>query len=110
MFYYASETINGVANSVVYGDGLTSTEASRKKVKSIMAVVNSRANNYMELWLEKELVARIHDSNLNLTTDLCKYEIELDLEIPVGQTLTPAIRCGATATNLILVYKYEEIT
>ena len=110
MFYYASEVINGAANSTVYGDGLTSTEASRKRVKSIMVTASARQNNYLELWLEKELVGRIHDNVLSLPTDLAKYEIELDVEIPIGQTLTPAVRCGGTATDMVVVYKYEEIT
>lgn len=109
MKYYASETITGVANSTTYGNGLTSTGQSRKKVNKIYATVSSKAGNYLELWLEKERIAQIHDDILNLATDLAKLEIELDIEIPVGQTLVPAFRCGGTANIITLVYQYEEI-
>ena len=109
MFYYASETINGSANSTVYGDGLTSTEASRKRIKSIIVTTSARQGNYLELWLEKELVGRIHDDVLDLASDVPKHEFEMDVEIPIGQTLTPAVRCGGTATDMVVVYKYEEI-
>ena len=109
MFYYASETITGVANATKYGDGLTSTEVSRKRVKSIYVVTSTRAGNYLELWLEKERIAQIHDDVINIATDNPKTEIDLDVEIPVGQTLIPALRCGGTATTITIVYKYEEI-
>jgi len=107
MRYFHSETINGVANSTVYGSGLTSTEAEKKTLKRVYIITSARQGNFAELWREKERIAMIHDNALNLATDDTKTVFDVDIEIPVGQTVKPAVRCGGTATNLVIVYEYE---
>lgn len=107
MRYFDSETITGSANSTVYGQGLTSTEAEKKVLKRIYFIVSARQGNFAEIWKEKERLANIHDNVINLATDDTKTVFEVDIEIPTGQTVKPAIRCGGTATNLVVVYEYE---
>ena len=110
MRFYASETITGVANSTVYGSGLTSTEAERKRITRVWIVTSARAGNYAELWIEKERIANVHDDVLSLNTDTPKFVLDVDIELEIGKTLKPAIRCGGTATNITVVYEYEVIT
>ena len=107
MRFYHSETINGVANSTVYGTGLTSTEAERKRITRIWAIPSARAGNYFELWIEKERIANVHDDLLPLATDTFRIDLPVDIELEVGKSLKPAIRCGGTATNVTVIFEYE---
>lgn len=110
MRLYESETITGAANAVVYGQGITSTEAERKRVLKIYVITSARQGNYFELWIGQQRIASIHDDFLQLNTDHPKQGLDVDVELEVGKTLVPAIRSGATATNITVIYEYELIT
>ena len=107
MLYYRSETIVGQANKTVYGKGLTSTEAEKKTLKGIYCITSGRSENFLEVWKESERIAEINDMLLPVATDNPKQMIELDVQIPVGQTVAPALRCGGTATTVRVIYVYE---
>ena len=107
MLYYRSETIIGQANKTVYGKGLTSTEAEKKKLKGLYIITSGRSDNYVEVWKESERIAEINDMLLPLASDNPKQMVEIDVDIPVGQSVAPALRCGGTATTIRVVYVYE---
>ena len=107
MRYYKSETINGVANQTVYGKGLTSTEAEKITLVNIYFITSARQGNYAEVWKEKERLAEINDNAIPLPADNPKQAFEMDIDIPVGQTVNVALRCGGSATDLTVIYEYE---
>ena len=44
---------------------------------------------------------------MNAVSDEQKQPFEIDVDIPVGQTVAPALRCGGTATTIQVLYEYE---
>jgi len=106
---YEYETINGVANKTVSGSGLMSNDVSHKKLEKIILITSSREGNVIELYLEKEKVFSVKDDVANLSSDNPKQEYVIDVDIPVGQKIVPALTCGGTATNLTIVYEYTEV-
>jgi len=107
--FYVYETINGVANEKVFGNGIMSNEVSHKKLKKVILITSNRVGNIIEFYLEQEKVFETTDIIANVNSDNLKQEYELDIEIPVGQKIVPALSCGGTATNLTVIYQYEEI-
>lgn len=107
--FYTYETINGVANEKTFGNGIMSNEVSHKRLKKLILITSSRAGNIIEFYLEQEKVFEATDTIANVSADNPKQEYELDIEIPVGQKIVPALSCGGTATDLTVVYQYEEI-
>lgn len=104
---YYSETITGVSNTVVYGSGLSSTEAEPKRVLNVMVVVSARNGNMVEGWIERERILQVYDLLFPLQTDTFRLNLPIELEIPIGKTFNFAVRSGATATTLYVTYEYE---
>lgn len=107
MRLYTYEVVSGVANQEVGGTGITSTQEEPKRIIGVYVIVSARAGNIVKLAVEREDIAEIHDDFLPTNTDFPKPFIELDLELPVGETLKPFIKSGATATNITVIYVYE---
>jgi len=110
MRYYQSEVIYGQPNKTVYGNGLTSTEAEKKRINKIYLVADNRAGNYFEGWIEKERVLNIEDSLIPIHGENFRIGLEVDIDLEVGKTFKPALRCGGTANKVIVVYEYEVTT
>ncbi len=115
---YQKFTVTGQANLTIYDGGITSTDAEKKKVISIIVSTSGQVGNDVQLWLEREKKADIPDFNLDTVeasgTNIYKStnkinELPVDLEIPVGQTLKVAIKCGGTLKSLYGAYKYEVV-
>jgi hypothetical protein len=104
---YYSETITGVANKEVLGNGITSTEAEPKRINKVSITVSQRVGNWIRIYIERERLADIIDYEFPLTTDTFRREIIFELNIPVGQTFKVGIACGGTASNLNVVYECE---
>ncbi len=107
----------GVINNRVYDTGLTSTEAEKKHVESIIVSVSGHIGNIIEIWLEREKLFEIPDYCIDtdevagaanpFKSVVKKQEIPIDTEIPVGQKMQVAILCGGTAKNLRGCYVYR---
>ena len=104
---YESERVVGVANTETFGTGITSTEAEPKTLAAVFITVSAREQNRIRLWLEREKILDVIDGVLPLEGDYFRYEIPVDLEIPIGRTVKPAVLCGGTATDLNIAFKYE---
>ena len=114
--------VEGVANEITYDDGLTSTEAEKKRLISIHAQVESYSrtdDNDIQGWLERAKVFDLPDtllptqkgSDAEETEDTPRSrEIPVEVDIPAGQTFKIAIKCAATAKTIRGVYEYEIIT
>ena len=117
MKYYHGETVTGVINTRTYGDGIQSTETEKKHVLGAYINVDEYQDNDVEFYIQRENIVRIPDyfvdtyddtggtSTLYSTNKLIYIDLGFDLKM--GETLKAAINCGATATDLRVVYVYE---
>jgi len=111
--------ITGVANAITYDDGLKSTEAEKKRLLSIDLLTSGVAGNDVQGYHERAKVYDIPDYLIDYEAGsdvanqakpgLRMNNVEVGLEIPVGEVFKVAIKCGATAKNLYGCYNYELI-
>lgn len=111
--------ITGVSNKIIYDSGLTSTSAEKKRLLSIDVLLNGQADNDLQGYHEKAMVFEIPDRLMDVendtwTTNLAKpgariNNIEVGLDIPVGETFKLAMKCGATVKDAYGTYNYELI-
>lgn len=117
MVYFKLFRITGVANAVIYDEGLSSTQENPKRLLSVVVQVTGYAGNDVQGWFEREKIFDIPDKcvdtdvsagSTNVQTSFNRLnEIEVGLDMPVGSTFKTAIRCGATNKDLIGAYRYE---
>jgi hypothetical protein len=109
--------ITGVANDIIYDDGLKSSEAEKKRLLSVSLLVNNYKDNDVQGYHERAKVFDIPDRLLDMEDDGCSLnrakpgarinDQEVGLEIPIGETFKVAIKCGANTSNVHGFYKYE---
>lgn len=109
--------ITGAMNDIKYDSGLTSTPTEKKRLVSISLVVNGLADNQVQGYHEKAKVFDIPDRLIDVELDAFSEneakpgarmnEIEVGIDIPVGETFKLAIKCGATAKDIYGTYNYE---
>jgi len=117
MIFYQLFRIIGIVNDIVYDAGLKSTEAEKKRLLSVNLLVNNYKDNDFQGYHERAKTLDVPDRLLDMEDEGCSLnrakpgarinEIEVGLEIPVGETFKAAIRCGANASNVHGFYKYE---
>jgi hypothetical protein len=120
MIYRQYFRITGEANRIVYDSGLTSTPTEKKRLLSINVVLNGQADNQLQGYHEKAKVFDIPDRLIDVeadafNTNLAKpgarlNEIEVGLEIPIGEVFRAALLSGATSKNVFGCYNYELIS
>lgn len=109
--------VAGIANTIVYDTGLQSTAAEKKRLLSVSLIVDEVAANKVQGYHERAKIFDIPDQlvdvesvtgNINLAKPGARIsEIEVGLDIPVGETFKAAIQCAATATDIYGTYNYE---
>ena len=109
--------ITGATNQITYDSGLSSTQTEKKRLLSVSLVVDAIQDNQIQGYHERakvfDIPDRLIDYELKTTlTDNAKpgariNDIEVGLDIPVGETFKLAIKCGATASNVYGTYNYE---
>jgi len=112
--YYKEVTINGTANEETLEDILTSTETFKYRVNRIIFTETTSPQNndaQLRVYLEREKILDVNvvHTLTNITTNSRVPDpwFELDLEIPVGQTLTAGFVSGSTASNFKIAIEYE---
>lgn len=111
--------VTGVANQIAYDDGLSSTETEKKKLLYIGIQLTGTAENDIQGYHERAKVFDIPDSLIDKEPVPADFvgvavapritQIEVGLDIPVGETFKVAIKCGATVKNIKGFYAYELI-
>jgi hypothetical protein len=111
--------VTGVENIVAYDTGLTSTPSEKKKLLYIKVITNGMADNYVQGYHETAKVFEIPDRLIDFeadafNTDVLKpgsriNDIEIGLDLEVGEKFKVAIQCGATKKNIKGFYAYELI-
>lgn len=109
--------ITGVANTITYDDGLKSTSTEKKKLHSVQLVLNGQADNDVQLYHERTKIQDWPDRLIDVevdafTTNLAKpgarmNDLEVEFDVPVGEAVKVAIKCGATAKDVYGCYVYE---
>jgi len=112
-------SITGVATDIALDEGLESTATEPKRLLYVAVQTNGPADNTIEGWLEREKVFDIPDKLVDFeaddgATDLAKpanriTEINVNVDMAVGQVFKVGIRCGATNKDLEGFYAYEII-
>ena len=110
-------SITGVANTITYDDGLKSTEAEPKRLIEVELVVDEVIDNDVQGYHERQKVFDVPDRLIDVETSTGSINtakpgarlsaIDVNLDIPVGETFKLAIKCGATATDIKGCYVYE---
>jgi len=109
--------ITGVANTITYDDGLKSTDAEKKRLLSISMMVTNYKGNDVQGYHERAKVFDVPDTLLDMedagmSLNRAKpgariNDLEVGMEIPVGEVFKVAIKCGADVANLLGCYNYE---
>jgi len=129
MKYFQSFRIVGVANSIIYDDGLKSTEAEPKRLVSVHAQMNQYPNVAagdfatkeadFQGWHERAKVfdipakmipSRISTQTAAALSDPMTKAIPVELDIPVGEIFKAAIKCADGAVKVRGTYEYEIIS
>jgi len=115
--YYKEVTVTGSANEETLKDILTSTETAKYRVKKIwFTEVTStlQGDATLRVYLEREKILDMSYKHLLKYSGsherLDNYAIDLDLEIPVGQTLSVGFVSGSTASNFKIAIQYEVVS
>jgi len=113
-------SVAGVASDIAYDTGLKSTQAEKKRLVSIGISVNNYKDNDVQGYWEKAKIFEIPDRLLDmeedgLSTNRAKpgariNDIEVGIDLPVGEVFKIAIKCGAVTSNMLGTYNYEIIT
>lgn len=111
--------ITGTTNTITYDEGITSTPTEKKRIISVSVVVSAVSDNRFQSYHERAQIFDIPDrlidvenasGSINLSKPAVRInEIEVNLDIPVGETFKAALRCGATPTDAYGTYNYELI-
>ena len=114
--YYKEVTISGTANEETLEDILTSTETSKYKVNRIIFTETTSPQNndaQLRVYLEREKILDVNVvhtlSNITTNSRVPDPWFDLDLEIPVGQTLTVGFVSGSTASDFKIAIQYEVV-
>lgn len=122
MIHFQLFRITGVANSIIYDDGLLSTQAEPKRLLAIHAQLDSYSrtdDNDFNGWHERAKVLEFPEQLLPTqkstdgeeTKDTPRsLRIPVDIDLPAGETFKAAMKCAATAKNVRGSYEYEIIS
>ena len=108
-----------ITNDIKYDSGLTSTPTEKKRLLSISVILSEILDNQLQGYHEKAKVFDIPDRLIDVETDTFDYayakpgarinEIEVGLDIPIGEVFKLAIKVGATGADIYGTYNYELI-
>lgn len=122
MKYFQLFRLTGQANSIIYDDGLKSTEVELKRLIAVHVQVDSYSrtdDNDFQGYHERAKVFEFPDlliptqkgTDAEETKDTPRsLRIPVDLDLPAGETFKAAIKCSATAKNVRGSYEYEIIS
>jgi len=111
---YLYKTVTGTASTEVLQTLLTSTEVEPKRVIKIYPYETTstrQGDAVIRLYVEREKIAEfpiyIFQNDLSNKQYMNVPVIELNLELPVGQSLIVGVVSGTTASNFAFMIEYE---
>jgi len=111
--------VQGVINDIVYDTGLKSTATEKKRLLGVWLITDLTLDNDIQGYHERAKIFDVPDRLIDteadaFTTNLAKpgariNEIEVGLDIPVGEAFKVAVKSGAAASAIYGTYNYEII-
>lgn len=113
--YYKSGTVSGTANTETLTKILTSTEEAPKTVNKLYVTEITATENLDSMirgYIERERIMEFDQRHLHDAFDSDTRfgevpDIELNHDIPVGQSLSVGHVSGGTASNFAYTVEYE---
>jgi len=113
--FYDYLTVSGAANAEVTSTFLTSTEEEPKRINKLYiyeATATRQNDAIVRVYIERERIAEIPiglflDHAATPTYPNAAGEVEIDVELPIGQSLIVGHVSGATPSNITFVAEYE---
>jgi len=112
--YYKTVLVSGVQNSEVLATLVTSTTTEPKKVLRVYPYETTSTRNgnaFIRLYIEREKIAEIpiyiFQADLTNKEYVEVPKIELNIDLPEGQSLIVGVVSGTTASNFAFVVEYE---
>lgn len=111
--YYERKKVSGTANTETTADIVTSTEAEPKtihslKIREVTGTLQGDAE--IVVYVERDQIVDMKIVSLldaNTSDNVAdKGEFEIEVELPVGQSLTVGHMSGATASDLEFTAEY----
>jgi len=117
-FFYKKFAVTGSANvQVLDTAGVESTSDEKKTLHAVLLRVTGYAGNDIVVWREREKLAEVPDYLFDTEADLGAanfpysttkmQRLELELPIPVGETVKIGIVCGGTNKDISGAYVYS---
>lgn len=113
--YYKRIKVTGTNNEETLKDILTSTEEEPKKIIALWFTEYTAAENtdaIIRAYVEREKIVDFDLQHFQLEFDSSARQslprLEIDMDLPVGQTLSVGHVNGATLSNIEFVVEYEK--
>lgn len=104
--YYDTLQVTGSVNKEVISDKFTSPENEKRHLDGVYLNISAQQGNTVNIYLEREKLANINDYVIPTTAGNESNFFPLDLDLPIGQSLTLSVVSGGTANNLNAVLRY----
>lgn len=114
MKLYKSKVVTGTANNEVLSAILTSTSTEQYHIERVYATeITSTLQNdaYIRINIERETIADIPVmhwlNNITSASRVAMEAIDIDYDLPVGESLYVGHLSGATASDIVYTVEYE---
>ena len=114
MKYYKRISVSGTANKEILSDILTSTEEELKHISALWftEVTGTLYHDaILRAYIERERIVDFGYNNFLIDADaddrMIAPRLEIDQDLPVGQTLSVGFVSGGTASIIEITVEYE---
>lgn len=115
--YYKRVVVSGTADTEILSDLLTSTEEEHKHIIALWFTETTGTlygDSVIRAYVEREKIVDMSCRHFNTATPndnrVALPRLEIDTDLPVGQTLSVGHISGGTASNYEFVAEYEITT
>jgi len=112
--YYKTVTVSGVANEEALETLITSTTVEPVRVLKIYpyeTTATRQGDAFIRLYIEREKIAEFPIYMFQMSLDNKAYvnvpEIDLEFDIPEGQSLIAGVVSGSTPSDITFIIEYE---
>ena len=111
---YKTVTVSGVANEEVIEPLITSTAVEPKHITAVYLCETTSPRNgdaYIRFYIEREKIGEVpislYQSDLNNKMYMVVPKVEIDVDLPEGQSLIVGVVSGSTASDFVFTIEYQ---